>query len=184
MLEPDDAGIADLLTSLRFEAPPLEAVWAPNRKTRRLSSSSLAVAAALIAIVALSAGLVAASSGWFNQLLPNGCAQGDQLCGVDYTQAAIAVDHTTNVTMVNILVRPGLSLARLSEIAATVARKNPAHRVIVYLFDDLPPGPMAAGFAGVPADDSATAVQPPANLLPYWVMTYDEGPSGTHETHP
>ena len=186
MQEPDDTEMTKLLTSLRFKAPALEEVWAPvDESSRRLTPSKLAIVLAIAAVFLVSAGAFAATSGWFNVLQPGGeCSGGDRTCGSDYTQAAISVNHVSNVTMVDVLVKKGLSEARLSEIAAEVAQTNADHRVIVYLLDDLPPGPMDAGFAGTPADDSAPALAPPANLMPYWVLTYDVGPSGVRETHP
>jgi hypothetical protein len=185
MQEPDDTEIADLLTGLRFKAPALEDLWAPERTSRRATPSRVAIVLAVAAVLLVSAGAVAATTGWFNVLQPNGeCSKGDPTCGSDYTQASIAVNHVSNVTMVDVLVKKGLSQARLGQIAAEVAKKNADHRVIVYLLDDLPPGPMDAGFAGTPADDSAPALAPPASLTPYWVLTYDLGTSGVRETHP
>jgi len=185
MQEPDDTELVDLLTSLRFKAPALDDLWAPERTSRRVTPYRVAIVVAIAAILVLSAGAVATTNGWFNTLMPNGeCFTDDQMCGSDYTQAAISVNHVSNVTMVDVLVKTGLSQARLHEIAVEVAGKNADHRVIVYLLDDLPPAPMAAGFAGTPADDSAPALAPPANLTPYWVLTYDAGPSGVRETRP
>jgi hypothetical protein len=185
MQEPDDTEMADLLTGLRFKAPALEDLWAPERTSRRVTPSRIAIVLAVAAVLLVSAGAVAATTGWFNVLQPNGeCSKGDPTCGSDYTQAAIAVNHVSNVTMVDVLVKKGFSQARLGEIAAEVAKKNADHRVIVYLFDDLPPGPMNASFAGTPGDDSVPALAPPASLAPYWLLTYDLGPSGVRETHP
>jgi hypothetical protein len=185
MQEPDDTEVDDLLTSLRFKVPPLEELWTPARASSRVSPARVAIVLAIAAILFVSAGAVAATNGWFNVLQPNGeCSKGDPMCGSDYTQVAISVNHVSNVTMVDVLVKKGLSRERLGEIAAEVAKKNPNHRVIVYLLDDLPPGPMDAGFAGTPADDSAPALAPPAKLTPNWVLTYDVGPAGVRETHP
>ena len=185
MQEPDDTEMTNLLTSLRFKAPALEDLWAPERISRRTTPSRVAIVLAFAAVLFVSAGAFAATTGWFNVLQPNGeCSKGDLTCGSDYTQAAISVNHVSNVTMVDVLVKKGLSKARLGQIAAEVAKKNANHRVIVYLLDDLPAGPMDAGFTGSPADDAEPALAPPARLTPYWVLTYDLGPNGVRETHP
>jgi hypothetical protein len=181
----DDTQMTELLGRLRFAAPPLDTVWAPGRSAGRPTHSILALGLAIAAVLVVSIGSVAAVGGWFNTLQPKGeCLQGDMTCGPDYTQASIKVDHVTDTTMVNILVKPGLSSGRLTEIAALVVERNPNHRVIVYLLSDLPSGAMDAGFAAGPADDAALAPPPPANLVPYWLLTYDDGPSGVRTTHP
>jgi hypothetical protein len=86
----------------------------------------------VVAVLVLAVGAFAATSGWFNQFLPNGvCPAGDQSCGPDFTRVGIALDHTTDVTMLNILVKPGLSRDRLTTIAQTVAAQEDAsgHRL-------------------------------------------------------
>ncbi len=179
MKEPEDAYLLGLLADLRYVAPPVEAVRTHAREARMRVGLRIFAMVAVASLLLLSAGVVAAENGWFNELLPGGqCPKGDRLCGVDYTQVGRVEDQTAQVIMVNVLVKPGLSGDRLKEIATAVAGDWHARRVIVYLFDDLPPGPMTAGFEAAPTKDDAPAPQPLAALRPYWLMTYDDGPAG------
>jgi hypothetical protein len=186
MNEIDDTEIESQLRSLRYRTPPFDEVWAPDRITRRRHVrlrliAWIAVAAALTVTV----GVVAGGPQWFEQFAPiTNCATGDLACGSDSAQVAILVDKTTDVTAVNILVKRGLSRARLTAIAAEAAAQQKAHRVIVYLLKDLPVGPMTAGFAAMPTDDAASPPPPLAVLRPFLLLTYDRGPSGATELWP
>jgi hypothetical protein len=183
----EDEEIVALLNRTRFVAPPVERVWraGESRRSGRPTVRVLALVAALVGVLTVSLGLVAAREGWFSEFVPGGqCPSGDQLCGTDYAQVALSVDHRTDTSMVNVLVKPGLSSSRLQEIAKTVAQRASGHRVIVSLFTDLPPGPMNAGFAGAPMTDSDPAPRPLPALLSYWVLTYDQGASGVVTTTP
>jgi hypothetical protein len=183
----DEDDVIDLLNRMSFKAPSADALWTPNRERRTVwrSSRGAAVVVAIAATLVFAVGAAAATGGFFNQILPVGqCPAGDQFCGTDYTRVAVAVDHTTTVTMVNVLVKPGLSHQRLLQIGADVAKANPDHRVIVYMFGDVPGGTVSAGFGESPISDAAPAPTPLASLAPYWVMTYDDGPSGVIQTTP
>jgi hypothetical protein len=186
MHDMEDPDLEGRLASLRYRIPPLETVWSPTaiarrRPTRRRVAVWLALAAAL----SISAGVVAGGSGWFNQFAPSvNCAQGEPTCGSDAAQVGIIVDHTSDVTAVNVLVKDGLSRVRLREIAVATAAQQTTHRTIVYLLRDLPSGSMNANFSALPPDDATAAPLPPVALRPFLVLTYDVGPKGATETLP
>ena len=181
----DDAGLTDVLGSLRYKSPSLEELWQPSpASARRSVRVGVAVGLSVLAVLVLSLGALA-TSGWFNQFSPNGvCAPTDSSCGPDFERAAIAVDHTVDVTMVNVLVKPGLTHDRLTAIAQAMAAQQSAHRVIVYLFGGLPSGETASGFRSVPAGDDAPPLPPLTALQPYLRLTYDTGPGGLHAIWP
>lgn len=54
-----------LLSQLRFKAPPMEAVWRPERRRRWLGRPA-AIALALAATLCLAGGVLAANSGLLN----------------------------------------------------------------------------------------------------------------------
>lgn len=182
----EEADLISVLNRLEYRAPALDAVWRPDQSQRKSGFRlGLLVPIAVIAILTAATGVVANANGWFEQFVPSGaCIPNDPSCGADFAQVAIAIDQTTDVTLVNILVESGLSRERLAEIAQSVANEQDARRTIVYILDDLPPGPMSAGFAGSPADDTAAPLSPPAELTPYLRLTYDSGPAGAHEIWP
>lgn len=185
MHDMDDAELEGRLASLRHRIPPMETVWSPNAIPRRVMPRRAAVWLALAAVVTISAGVVAGGSDWFNQFVPSAhCAQGEPVCGADAAQVGIIVDHTTDVTAVNVLVKDGLSKARLREIAVGKSAEQATHRTIVYLFRDLPSGAMNANFGRLPQDDAAAAPLPPVALRPFLVLTYDVGPKGATEILP
>lgn len=187
MQDHDDEEMIVLLNRARFTAPPIDQVWRVRNSKRpaRRPMRFLAVAAALLCFMTVSIGFAAARVGWLNEFTPGGqCPSGDLLCGTDFAQVALSVDHRTDITMVNVLVKPGLSAARLHQISETLVQRTSGHRVIVYLFSDLPAGPMGAGFAQAPMSDDASAPRPLSSLLPYWLMTYDHGPFGVDITMP
>jgi hypothetical protein len=181
----DDAELEGRLSRLRYRVPPMEALWSPTAAGRRPARRRIAVWLALAAALTISAGVVAGGSGWFNQFVPSAnCAQGEPACGADAAQVGIIVDHTTDVTAVNVLVKNGLSKARLREIAVGKASEQTTHRAIVYLFRDLPSGALNANFSKLPPDDAMGAPLPPSALRPFLVLTYDVGPDGATEILP
>lgn len=179
-----DADLEQRIATLRYHTPPLETVWSPvsvHRRPRRRVAVWVAVAAAL----SISAVAIAGGSGWFRQFVPaTNCAAREPACAADFAQVGIIVDHTTDVTAVNVLVNGDLSQARLREIAAATAAAQPTHRTIVYLLRDLPAGAMNANFSKLPDDEAAAAPPPPAALRPFLVLTYDVGPKGATEITP
>lgn len=182
----EEVELVSLLDRLDYRAPALEAVW-PGAQRRRLSGLRLGllVPVAMIAVLTAATGAIAAANGWFEQFVPSGeCIADDPACGADFAQVGLLVDQTAGVTAVNILVEPGLSDERVSAIAESVAADQGARRTIVYVLDDLPPGPMSAGFAAMPTDDVVAAPAPPPELMPYLRLTYDSGPNGAHEIWP
>lgn len=181
----DEAELTSLLDRLDYRAPAMDTVWQPNarRRSGRFRFGVL-VPVALAVVLTAATGVVAAANGWFEQFVPSGdCIANDPACGADFAQVGLLVDQTTNVTAVNVLVKRGLSDERVAEIAKSVAAEQGAGRAIVYVLDDLPPGPMSAGFSTMPIDD-APAPSPPSELAPYLRLTYDAGPSGAHAIWP
>ena len=176
----EEVELTGLLDRLGYRPPALEAVFQPNRSPRWAGSRwSFLVPAAVIVVLMAASGVVAAANGWFEQFVPGGdCASLEPACGADFAQVGLLVDQTTGVTAVNILIKPGLADARVAEIAEDVAAEHRTQRTIVYVLEDLPTGPMSAGFASLPADDNAAPPLPPAELVPYLRLTYDLGPTG------
>lgn len=186
MTDMDDTEFETRLRSLRYRTPPMDQVWTPDRVARRSPFRlQFAVWIAVAAALTVTAGVVAAGSGWFDQFVPSAnCAVNEPACGAESAQVAIIVDTTTDVTALEILVKPGLSQSRLREIAAAAAAQQKAHRVIVYVLKDLPAGAMSAGFGQLPADDAAAAPPPSLEVQPFLMLTYDRGPNGAVEIWP
>jgi len=179
MSELDDAEIGNLLAQLRYEAPALDALWQPGHRVRRRPGRLWLAGLVAAALVLAGGTAIAATHNWFAQFVPeNACITGDPSCGADYHQVAIVINHVTDVVALNVLVKPNLGHERLSAIAAGVAAQQHARRVIVYLLDDLPQGPMVAGFPEIPADLAVPPPPPLAELVPYLRLTYDSGPEG------
>ncbi len=179
MSELDDSEFTDLLGQLRYTAPELNSLWEPTPRTQPRSRRMWLVGMVAAIILVASGTVVAATNNWFAAFVPsNACVTNDPSCGADFHQVGIIVDHESDIVAVNVLVKPGLTRERLRAIAVGVAAQQRARRVIVYVLDDLPPGPMIAGFPELPADVAVSPPPPLAALVPYLRLTYDSGPGG------